>query len=209
MIKPHAFPMLLLVLLALVMTSSGCSDQRDDELFSSPSEKKDDPERMALKRDLLELSKSKDPDDLEASAKYEDAKQRLIHRGSTIEAPLTEALLGSDDWGIRLGVVEVLQAIATRRSVMPLIQVLDDVQPLVALKAEYTLREMTQHREIPPEGEPTGANGLPPVPVRDPQDLDMEAELKLWTTWHAQYKTQLRAAWSDWWEKNKDKTRID
>jgi hypothetical protein len=101
-----------------------------------------------------------------------------------------------------------MQAVGTKRSVGPLIQVLEDPQPLVALQAEHTLQDMTQHQVIPPAGRPA-ANGLPPVPVRDPKDLDMGAELRLWSAWHAQHKTALRTSWSAWWEKNKATTKIE
>jgi hypothetical protein len=201
--------LVLLALGGLALTATGCGKDREEAPFSAAADKDEDPDMQKLKRDVADLTKCKDPDDLTADARYEEVKERLIQRGSAIEPQLIEALLGSEDWGIRLGTVEVLQAIGTKRSVAPLIQVLDDRQPLVALKADYTLREMTKHREIPPAGEPTGANGLPPVPTRDSKDLALDAEQKLWADWHAQHKDKLKEAWSAWWEKNKDSVKVE
>lgn len=216
-----SFSPALLLLASLAVLATGCREQRD-EAFSSPSSKTNDPQSEAFKKDLAELTKVRMAEVLkqanggletdksaDISAEYQSALQRLIKRGSAIESPLIETLLSHDDWGVRLGVVEVMQAVGTKRSVGPLIQVLDDLQPLVALQAEHALQDMTKHREIPEAGQAIKANGLPPVPLRDPKEPDLDSEQRIWAAWHAQYKIALRKSWSDWWEKNKSSVKVD
>lgn len=159
--------------------------------------------------DIAILSAGKTPDDPDASAACDLARERLIARGSTIETLVWEALVSSPDWGVRLGCVEVLQAIGTRASVEKLMAVLDDPEPLVAFHADVTLRVMFDHREIPAAGQPIGTNQLPPVPVRPTGDNDPEADRKLWAAWHAQHGKTLRASWEAWWKTAKSRAVID
>ena len=99
-------------------------------------------------------------------------------------------------------------ATGTKVSIDHLIFCLDDDEPLVALRANTTLQEMTNHNEIPPAGGPTGSNGLPPVPLHPATDLALDAELRQWATWHRSYAKPLRAAWADWWAANKAQISI-
>ena len=165
-------------------------------------------ERTAIGRDIAALAAGKEQVKAEDTKKYDDARDALIRRGSAIETTLIDNLRRSDDWGIRLGLVEVLMATGTKVSVDHLIFCLDDDEPLVALRANTTLQEMTNHNEIPPAGSPAGANGLPPVSIRPAADLALDADLRLWTAWHHEYAKQLRAAWTSWWGANKDQITI-
>lgn len=209
----------LLILTALItFFITGCEESRDP-LFSSPSSKQDDPETKALAKDILALEgvrlyeelKTKKGQELkadEAVATYHDAMQRLIRRGSSIETKLMESLLTSTDWGVRLGLIEVMQATATKRSVSTIIQVLDDPQPLVAMNADLLLREMTKHQVIPDAGQ-APIDGLAAPVTTDANDQDPDATLKAWSAWHADNKIVLKQHWTDWWEKNKSTVKID
>lgn len=165
-------------------------------------------ERSAINRDIAALAAGKEQVKAEDTKKYDDAREALIRRGSAIETTLIDNLRRSDDWGIRLGIIEVLMATGTKVSVDHLIFCLDDDEPLVALRANTTLQEMTSHNEIPPAGSALGTNGLPPVPVRPATDLAMDADLRQWTAWHHAHAKQLRAAWTSWWSANKDQIKI-
>ena len=165
-------------------------------------------ERSAIGKDIAALAAGKEQVKAEDAKKYDDARDALIRRGSAIETTLIDNLRRSDDWGIRLGIIEVLMATGTKVSVDHLIFCLDDDEPLVALRANTTLQEMTNHNEIPPAGSPTGKNGLPPMPVRPATDLALDADLRLWTAWHHDHAKQLRAAWTSWWSANKDQITV-
>ena len=165
-------------------------------------------ERSAISREIAALAAGKEQVKAEDTKKYDDARDALIRRGSAIETTLIDNLRRSDDWGIRLGIVEVLMATGTKVSVDHLIFCLDDDAPLVALRANTTLQEMTNHNEIPPAGSPAGANGLPPIPNRPAADLALDADLRLWTAWHQDHAKQLRAAWTSWWGANKGQITI-
>ncbi len=195
----------LAAILAGGLLLAGCG--RDDPLSynSTLSESSKIEKGIAeAKRDIAELAKGKDPDDLQGSVDYDQARDRLIARGAAIQATLWEALKTSTDWSIRMGIVEVLQAVRTKPSTEPLIAVLDDPQPLVAMRADHALQFMYDHREIPKAGEPTGANGLPPVPLRAEDDFDRDADLRIWSEWHRVNGKQLKEAWQNWWKANRD-----
>jgi hypothetical protein len=202
------------VLGGIGLALAGCEDERDRFFSTTQDNQQKEDELKAIRKDIALLAGCKDPNDAEASAAYEAAKERLNLRGSAIENQLIEALRGNDDWGVRLGAIEVMKAVATKRCVETLIAVLDDPQPLVALNAEYLLQGLCkddkkkEHREIPLVGQPTGANGLPPVVV-DPHDLALDKEEKAWAAWHVQHKEALKKAWSEWWAKNKDKIKVE
>ncbi|GDY11845.1 hypothetical protein LBMAG53_07230 [Planctomycetota bacterium] len=212
---PQTFPAMRLVpfLLVPALMLSGCisstgrsTDPGRGLGATAEEQQKNEAETRA---DIAILSAGKTPDDPDASAACDQARERLIARGSTIESLVWEALISSPDWGVRLGCVEVLQAIGTRASVEKLMAVLDDPEPLVAFHADVTLRVMFDHREIPTAGQPIGSNQLPPVPVRPATDNDPEADRKLWAAWHAQYAKLLRAAWEDWWKTAKSRAILD
>ncbi len=184
---------------------AGC--ERDDPLSNNRTlseTSKVEKGIVEAKKDIAELAKGKDPNDLQGSVEFDQARDRLIARGASIQSTLWEALKTSTDWSIRLGIVEVLQAIRTRPSTEPLIAVLNDPQPLVAMRADHALQFMYDHREIPKTGEPTGANGLPPVPVRAEDDFDRDADLRIWSEWHRANGKQLKVAWEAWWKANRE-----
>lgn len=196
------------LILAAALALAGCDSERrgeerdliDPEAGGTSAVQ----ERDAVRRDIAALARGKDPAQGADMAAYDAAVARLIARGSRVESEVVDQLRRSEDWAVRLGLVEVLQGIGTRLCVPHLIAVLDDPQPLVALRATTTLRELCQHREIPEAGAAAGANGLPPVPERDPGDLAMDAELRLWSAWFREYGHRHRLAWERWWEANRD-----
>lgn len=211
-------PVVLLLLAPLVLIPAGCDEKRDP-LFSTPTSKQDDPDVQALQKDIAELAKvrvyeewkntkGKEEEADKAIATYHEAMQRLTRRGAAIESQLIEALGGSEDWGVRLGVVETMQAVGTKRCVTPLIQVLTDSQPLVTMNANLTLQEMTKHQVVPEAGKPA-VDGLAPMPVADPKELDPTVHLRSWSAWHAENKVKLQQAWSAWWEKNKATAKVE
>lgn len=213
---PVPLPVSLLPLLfgagagALLLLSS-CESERPtmkiDEphaLGATPSEI----ERQAVEHDIAALAVGKDQSKAIDSKAYDDAREALIRRGSAIESTLIDNLRRADDWGIRLGIVEVLMATGTKVSVDHLIFCLDDDEPLVALRANTTLQEMTKHNEIPPTGGATGANGLPAVPLRPATDLAMDADLRQWAAWHRTHGKALRTAWTAWWSDNKGQITV-
>ena len=188
----------------------GCESERStakvDQAAPDAAKPKDD-EQAKLAADIAALAAGKDPSKAKDSKIYDDAIARLIQRGSSIETTLIDHLRRSDDWGVRLGLVEVLMATGTKVSVDHLIVCLDDPEPLVALRANTTLQEMTNHAEIPESGV-AGANGLPPVPKRQDTDLALDAELRQWALWHREHHARLRQAWAAWWANNKDQITI-
>ena len=191
-----------------VFVSSGCEDERDP-IFNATVPPRGDAQRQEIEAEIAELANYRKLSDAESTKRYHDAKDKLISRGAAIENQLIEALLGNRDWGIRLGVVDVLKGTGTRNAIEPLIATLVDPEPLVALNAEYLLQGMTKHREIPEAGKPAGANGLPPVPVRDPKVLALDAEEKLWATWHREHSEKLRSSWARWWAANKTQVKVE
>ncbi len=193
-------------LLFVVLVIGGCGDDRE-VVFSTDAPPPTD-DRPAVLADIAALAHGKAIANPEHAAPYHQAVDALIARGARIEPTLIEALGGNDDWGVRLGVVEVLKAVGTRRCIEPLMGALEDPQPLVALNADRLLREMLSHNVIPEANQPP-RDGVPPVPVRRPDDLALDAEEKLWATWHGEHRVALHRAWRAWWEANKATAKID
>jgi HEAT repeat protein len=190
----------LLAGLALVLALSGCGDEREVVFSTDAPPAADD--RPALLADIAALANGKDLKDPDRSIVYYKAVEALIARGSRVEPALIEALGGNDDWGVRLGAIEVLKAVGTKRCVEPLMGALEDPQPLVALNADHLLRALTRHAVIPAPGEPE-RDGLPAVPPRGEHDLALDADEKLWAGWYARYRVVLHQNWRTWWEANK------
>ena len=188
----------------------GCESERSapkvDPAAPDATQPKED-EQAKIAADIAALAAGKDPSSAKDSKIYDDAIARLIQRGSSIETTLIDNLRRTDDWGVRLGLVEVLMATGTKLSIDHFIVCLDDVEPLVALRANTILQEMTNHAEIPESGV-AGANGLPPVPKRQESDLALDAELRQWSLWHREHHARLRQAWAAWWATNKDQITI-
>jgi hypothetical protein len=195
-----------LAFLVVVLVMCGCNDKRDVVFSTDTPAPKDD--RPAILADIAALAHAKQIADPNHAAPYHQAVDALIVRGARIEQMLIEALGGNDDWGVRLGVVEVLKAVGTRLSVEPLLGALEDPQPLVALNAERLLREMLKHEVIPAPGAPA-RNGLPPVPTRPANDLALDADEKLWAAWHREHHATLHRNWRTWWEANRATVKID
>lgn len=202
----HLRPSTWLLLLVAVLVSGGCGEDREVVFSTDAPPPADD--RPALLADIAALAHGKRIADPDHAAPYHKAVDALIGRGARIEPTLIEALGGNDDWGVRLGVVEVLKAVGTRRSVEPLMGALEDPQPLVALNADRLLREMLAHNVIPAPGE-APRDGLPPVPTRPANDLALDADEKLWAAWHREHRVALHKAWRTWWDANKATVKID
>ncbi len=195
--KLTLFQLLFVALFAL----GACTD-KEEPIFRA-EQKPDVPrEEKDLNQQLADLSNGKDPSDPKASALYDQAIESLTRRGAVIETKLVDTLRRSDDWAVRLGCIEVLQSVGTRKCVDHLIAALLDDQSLVAFHADLTLRELTSHSEIPATGKPMGTNGLPSLPKRAATDLAMDAESKIWADYHAKYKRSLHDGWEAWWKAN-------
>ncbi len=192
----------------VVFAITGCDDGRDP-IFDTNLPAHSNVSRQEIEVEIAELANYRKLSDAESTKRYHDAKDKLINRGTAIENQLIEALLGNRDWGVRYGVIDVLKATATRNSVEPLISTLVDSEPLVALNAEHLLQGLTKHREIPEAGKPVGANGLPPVPLRDPKELALDADEKLWAAWHHDNSEKLKQSWSAWWAANKSQVKVE
>jgi HEAT repeat protein len=192
----------------LVLALSGCGEDRDVIFSTTPAVTAEANDRAAMLADIASLANAKDLKNPDHDHAYNKALDALIVRSSRIEPSLIEALAGNDDWGVRYGVVNVLKAIGTRRCIEPLMGVLEDPQPLVALSANNLLCALTKHVVIPAAGEPP-RDGLVAVPLRLENDLALDAEEKLWSAWHGQYRAALRTAWRTWWEANKATTVVE
>lgn len=179
----------------------GCDNlmDRDDKGLYTDGGPVGEEEQAEVEARIADLAAAADLDDPDAEARYNDAVHELTLRGSSIEPLLVEALAGSQDWAIRYGVIHVLDGVGTRSCIEPLIAVLDDPHYLVAYKAVHTLRVLCEHREIPADAGTADPDGLPPVPPPDRDDLDIDAALKPWITWHDRHGPALRDAWSEWW----------
>lgn len=195
---------MLLSVSALML--AGCGDEREVVFSTDAPPAADD--RPAILADIAALANAKDLRDAGKAANYHNAVDRLIARGSRIEPMLIEALGGNDDWGVRLGVVDVLKGVGTKRSIEPLMGALEDPQALVALNADYLLRGLTKHSVIPAAGE-APRDGLPPVPQRPATDLALDADEKLWVAWHREHRVVLHQTWRTWWQANKATVVVD
>jgi hypothetical protein len=195
----------------LILALAGCDDDDPprEPAFHEQTQRDPNADTREVHALIGALANGKDPDDPKASAAYDEAKAKLVRQGGAIENDLIDALRSNHDWGVRLGCIEVLQAVGGKACVDHLIAtVLDDV-PLVAFQAEKTLEVMTDHQVIPPAGAPTSLDGVPPIPARAPNDLAMDAELRIWSAWQQQYKQPLHDAWTAWWKENKGKTKVE
>jgi hypothetical protein len=193
-------------LLCAALLIGGCNEERDVVFSTDAPPPADD--RPALLADIAALAHAKQLSDPDHAAPYHQAVDALIARGARIEPTLIETLGGNTDWGVRLGVVDVLKAVGTRRSIEPLMGALEDPEPLVALNADRLLREMLGHNVIPAAGE-APRDGLAPVPARPENDLALDADEKLWAAWHRQNRVALHQAWRTWWEANRTTVKID
>lgn len=201
---------LLLVFVSLgLWLGAGCANKSNRVYDDGGRLQFSDAEREAVAKDVARLARGKDLADIEGMAIYSETVATLTNRGSRIEPQVIEILVAHGDWAVRKGLIEVLGSIGTRRSIDPLIAATGDAVPLVALYAHKTLQAMTGFRPIPAGGEPTGANGLPPVPQRSENDLELDAEERLWAMWHRDHGTLLRETWQEWWKANRGTVTIE
>ena len=194
---------LVAVGIVAALAGAGCGGQ-SSRLYDSPTKStfKVD-ERKAIADEIALLAKGKDGQDIDGTATYSEAVNTLTGRGSKIEPQLIEALVGDNDWAVRMGVLEVLASVGTRTCVEPVISATKDSAALVALHANKLLEAMTGHRIIPAAGEPGSAAPVPPVPARDPKVLDLDAEERIWAEWHREHGGKLHEAWQAWWKTNR------
>jgi hypothetical protein len=185
---------------------SGCGD--DDEIFRANPAPYEDKAGKEITSEIAGLANGGRQGDPSASVAYDNAIQSLIMRGVKAETRVIDALRADPDPHVRIGCIEVLRAIATKASIEHLIAVLDDSDPMVAWNAEITLRVMGRTRMIPEAGQPA-KDGLPPVPVRKADDLAIEADERIWNTWYAAHKAELKAAWERWWADNKATFKVE
>ena len=87
----------------------GCEDTTPRAVVNAPEGTTPvEQERDEVQRLIADLAKGRDPTDAKAAKIYDEAVGRLISRGSALEPTLIDALRRSDNWAIRLGIVEVL-----------------------------------------------------------------------------------------------------
>lgn len=198
---------LAMMLVIAVLVAAGCSN-RSSELFEDDGPRKfTADERKEVQREIEQLAKGKDVDDAAGSAAYTEAVDKLTARGSKTEPQLVEALAGHKDWAVRMGVVEVLESVGTRVCVDALVGATKDPHPLVVLRANKLLEKMLGHRIIPAAGEAV-VDGMPPVPARDPADLELDAEERIWAAWHREHAVRLHDRWLAWWKANRGTVKI-
>lgn len=190
------------------LTVAGCDKRNDDDIFHTDTAATQSDSDRLIATEIAALANGAKPEDPDASVAYDRAVNSLIKRGSGVETRIIDALRSNPDASIRLGCVEVLTAIGTKACVEHLIASLDDREPLVAWRAEITLRVLTKQRFIPEAGQPA-KDGIPPVPARDPADVALDAESRTWAAWHAQNKVALKTAWQKWWTANRAGFTID
>lgn len=143
-------------------------------------------------------------EDDEAEGLYDEAVHALTQRGSHIEGILIEQLNTSDNAGVRYGILNVLDAIGTRRSVEPIIETIMDPDALVAQKALFSIEAITGHQMVPETGV---KDGIPAIPLNE-NGGEAEA-LQTFTTWHGQNGQNLYDNWTSWWGRNKDTVKIE
>lgn len=199
---------LLTVLSAALLVTGGCDDRTGDDVFHAEVKRAQAPQDEAIAKEIAALANCGKPTDPDASVAYDQAVDSLIKRGVPVETRLIDALRSSADANIRYGCIEVLAAVGTKACVEHLIAVLDDPAALVAWKSVITLRVLTKQRFIPETGKPA-VQDLPPVPERDPKDLALDAESRIWAAWHAEHKDALKAAWERWWADSKADFRLE
>lgn len=190
----------LVALFICVLGLMSCGD--DDPLFRANPEPMTSGEDQAVDKLIAQLAKGGILNDPTASVAFDEAVTELSKRGAKVESKIIDTLRSSPDGEIRHGCVEVLSAIASKAALPHLIAVLDDEVPLVAFRADITLRNLTRTRMIPEAGKPANRD-LPAVPTRASNDVSLDADLRIWSAWHLRHRQSLKAAWERWWADNK------
>jgi outer membrane murein-binding lipoprotein Lpp len=193
-----------LVVVAIVFACavlSGCNEDQPFRIIDQATFEEDE-----IKDEIAKLAAIKEAGtDPEADADYEEAKAVLIQRGAGIQSILFEELAANEDWGVRLGIVHVLDSVGTKRMVEPLIERLTDPHHRVAFKAMYSLRGVTGHQVVPEFGE---VDGIPAIP-QPAQGFDPKAQMQLFSEWHAMNGNRLQDKWSAWWAINANRVDIE
>ena len=177
-------PLALACALAASLGLSGCGE--DDEIFRANPAPYEDKVGQEITAEIAGLGNGGKTDVANASVAYDNAIQSLIMRGVKAETRVIDALRSDPDPHVRIGCIEVL----------------------VAWNAEITLRVMGRTRMIPEAGQPP-KDGLPPVPLRKPDDLALEADERIWNTWYDSHKAELKAAWERWWADSKATFKVE
>ncbi len=218
---PSLLPVLLLAGLLGGCTTGSSSDARSDgsggqgkgavqpKTFDTSAVPATGSDAAAVQDEIGQLARGKEAKDDDGQAVHDDAVSKLSRRGAAVQLRIIDAMRSSPDWNIRLGCIEVLQSIGTKTCIPHLISMLQDSDPLIALHANVTLQALTSHREIPVPGGAIGANGLPPVPRAQADQLEMDTELKIWTHWYDNHHQALHDAWDTWWKSNNTRVTID
>lgn len=191
----------LVIILSLLFLLVACKQSRIEPVDHMKQVDEDE-----VKAHIAELAMRKNGDDPDSEFRYNEACRALIALGSAVEPHIIFELKNSDDWGIKLGAIEVAVAVGSKKSVEPLIDCLSDANPLVAQAAMYAIRVFCEHRIVPDVDSP-GAP-VPPIPRRKEQD-PMEKDYELWVEWHKDNHKRLHRAWSEWWNAHKAEVKVE
>ena len=159
-----------------------------------------------VKEQIAILSEGSKADDADAEFRYNEARDGLIKMGTGVEPFILFEMKNGRDWSVRLGCIEVLDGIGTKKCVEPLIECLLDEHPLVAQKAMYSLRVFCGHRIVPDTDMP-GAP-VPPIPQRA-ENESFEKDYTIWVAWHEQNRKAFYRAWVEWWKANKGEVTVE
>ena len=190
-----------LCFIAVLVLCAGCKQSRIEPV--DHMKQVDDEE---VKQHIAELAMRKNGDDPDSEFRYNEASRALIAMGSAVEPHIIFELKNSDDWGIKLGAIEIAVAVGSKKSVEPLINCISDKNPLVAQAAMYAVRVFCGHRIVPDVDRP-GAP-VPPIPRRKETD-PMEKDYELWVEWHKDNHKRLHRAWTEWWKAHKAEVNVE
>ncbi len=159
----------------------------------------------AVKEDIAALANGSQMDDPDSEHRYNTARDDLIKLGSSIESHIIFELKNGRDWAVRLGCIEVLTGIGTKKCLEPIIAALKDQHPMVAQKAMYSLRVFCEHRIVPVKDMPNSA--VPPIPKRKEND-PIDQDYKIWVKWYTENGKALHKAWETWYHANKGEIQV-
>ena len=196
----RTFTLLSLCLFALFILG-GCQGMRGKHVDHLTNIDDDE-----VKEQIALLSNGQHTQDPDAEARYTLACEKLIKMGAGVEPHIIFELKNSKDWAVRLGCIEVADAVGTIRCVEPFIELLNDPHPLVAQKAMYSLRVFCGHRIVPDADSP-GAP-VPPIPRRGPNE-PIEKDYQLWSKWHEKNHKVLHRSWTEWWKAHKAEVKVE
>lgn len=218
---PFAPPLFIVLTLVCLGGCLGPTRGDDPSPFNSDTYVEDEEN---IRSEIQELRHGKRFEDPASSAIFDQAVIKLTGRGTVVERYLIEALRGDEDWGVRYGVIHVIDSVGTKQSMLPLIEALSDDHPLVAQKAMYTLRVFADHQVVPPT--PLAADDempepatyvledgsditLPAIPPVSSEDYDSDADYRQWVTWWNDHQDALRNAWDTWYKQNSTDVKLE